>query len=134
MRIGVGYIGIGSSNGGGGAPAPTRGPELWTGAFTRDDGAWVDNGNGTYTASGVAGFLGWTTGKLTSGKVYEVTVTLARTSGGFYGPYDGAAGNQNARFASGAFTFTFTATAAALYIYSSSFVGTASAISVKEVL
>lgn len=119
-------------------PWPTPqviGDEKWgSSSFTRDDLAWTDNGDGSYSSSGGTGFLGYSSGKLEVGRVYTTTITVDnRLTGTVFGPYDGLGANQNPKGSAGVYTHTFVAGTTELYIYSNGFTGTVSNVSVKEI-
>ncbi len=103
--------------------------------FSRDDGVFTSNGDGSYTANGGTGFLGFLT-KLSGipvGQVYEVTYTIESISQGrIFTPYDGAGANIQKQDQVGTFSNYFTGAGPGLYIYSEAFVGTVSNIRVRK--
>lgn len=111
------------------------GSNAWSGSPNVTN-SWVDNGDGSYTMAAAAnGLLGWSTPKITPGRVYEVIMRVtARTAGSVAMPYDGTGANILYQTTTGTFRrFLIAPQNASLYIYSNGFAGTVDSISVVEV-
>ena len=69
----------------------------------------------------------------TAGVRYRITLSVIRTAGRLVPPYDGTTQPTNIT-ASGEYSYTYCPGAAIMYLYSSSFNGTITAMSIKEIL
>lgn len=110
----------------------TLGPNLWADSgHTVTSAAWTNNGDGTFTASGGTGLLGFVPGSTIIGRQYLGKLeVVSRTSGGVYLPYDGNGANTIGIAAVGTFQHVFTAIGTVgPYIYSNGFTGTVRAVS-----
>lgn len=110
----------------------TLGPNLWADSgHTVTSAAWTNNGDGTFTASGGTGPLGFNPGLSIMGRQYLGKFEVVSRSGGSVNlPYDGAGLNQAAVTSVGVFQHVITAgNTLGPYIYSNAFVGTVRAVS-----
>lgn len=113
------------------------GDNLWLdGGFTVNSGAaWTINGDGSYTAAGGTGSIGYTGagGGVIVGRAYLVELEVtSRTSGTVVLPFDGGVSTQFLATTTGIKRGVWVATnASGPFVYSSAFVGTVRGISCK---
>lgn len=110
----------------------TLGPNLWADSgHTVTSAAWTNNGDGTFTASGGTGLLGFNPGLSIMERQYLGKFEVVSRSGGSVNlPYDGAGSNQAAVTSVGVFQHVITAdSTSGPYIYSNAFAGTVRAVS-----
>lgn len=101
----------------------------WTFKF---DACWSQSGT-TLVCNGTGQLFRWVPSVLSIGKKYKVSISVIRTSGTLQGPNDNTTYYQ-AITSSGTYVYYFTAASVQLMIDASSFVGSITALSIKEVV